>query len=71
MAAAPPAHVADTRANRPYERRRDVLAFFRSGSLDIPRRYGARWLVVDRRRFRLRPRLRRVYRDRRYELYRL
>jgi hypothetical protein len=71
VAAAPPAHVADTTDNRPYERARDVNRFLRTGRLDIPRRYGAEWVVIDRRDFRLRPRLRAVYRDGRYTLYRL
>lgn len=71
VAAAPPAHVADTRANRPYARRLDVLDFLRTGRLTIPRRYGARWLVLDRARSRLRPPLPRAYSDERYTLYRL
>ena len=71
IAAAPPAHVADTNANHPYERRRDVLRFFHKGSLAIPRRYGAHWIVIDRKRFDLKLRLPRVYADRRYVLYRL
>ena len=71
VAAGPPAHVADTEDNRPYARRRDVLDFFRTGRLEIPRRYGARWLVIDRRRSLLRPALPVVYADDRYLLYRL
>jgi hypothetical protein len=71
VAAGPPAHVADTEDNRPYARRRDVLEFFRTGRLEIPRSYGARWLVIDRRRSLLRPALRVVYADDRYLLYRL
>jgi hypothetical protein len=71
VANAPPGHVADTRENRPYERRGDALAFFRSGDLSIPRRYGAGWLVVDRRRHTLEPGLERLYRDERYALYRV
>lgn len=51
VAAAPPSHVADTSKNRPYERRADNIDFFATGDLDIPRRYGAGWLVVDRSRF--------------------
>ena len=47
VANAPPAHVADTKANRPYERRDDADAFLRTGDLAIPRRYGAE---LDRRR---------------------
>jgi hypothetical protein len=71
VAANPPAHVADTKDNRPYARRRDVRAFFRTGDLAIPRRYGASWLVVDRSRSTVRPRLPVVERDGRYTLYRL
>jgi hypothetical protein len=71
VAAAPPAHVADTEDNRPYARRRDVMRFLRTGDLDIPRSYGANWLVVDRRRSFLRPALPLVYADDRYLLYRL
>ena len=56
IAAAPPAHVARTTENRPYERRADVVRFFnRRGVTDarrraILRRYGADWLLVDRTR---------------------
>jgi hypothetical protein len=56
VAAAPPAHVARTKANRPYERRVDVVRFFdRAGVTDEQRRaildrYGADWLLVDRTR---------------------
>jgi hypothetical protein len=71
IAAAPPGHVADTKENRPYARRDDNRRFFRTGDLGIPRRYGASWLVVDRRRFDLRPALPVVYRDGRFTLYRL
>jgi hypothetical protein len=71
VAAGPPAHVADTEENRPYARRRDVLQFFRTGRLDIPRGYGAEWLVIDRERSVLRPALRVVHADDRYLLYRL
>jgi hypothetical protein len=71
VAAAPPAHVADTEENRPYARRQDVLRFFRTGDLDIPRSYGAGWLVIDRERSSLRPPLRVVYADDRYLVYQL
>ncbi len=71
VASAPPGHVADTKANRPYERRDDALAFFRTGDLAIPRRYGAGWLVVDRARSKLKLDLPQVYADARYVLYRL
>jgi uncharacterized protein DUF6541 len=71
VANALPGHVADTRANRPYERRDDARAFFRTGDLAIPRRYGATWVVVDRSRSKLRLELPRTYADSRYLLYRL
>ncbi len=69
IVAAPVAHVADTRKNRPYKRRADVLRFFATRDLAIPRRYGAEYLVVPRTF----PagRLERLYADRRYALYRL
>jgi hypothetical protein len=71
IAAAPPSHVADTRPNRPRERRRANISFFRTGDLGIPRRYGAQWLVVDRQRFDVAPDLPEVYRDERFTLYRI
>ncbi|MBA2461144.1 MAG: hypothetical protein H0V45_05180, partial [Actinobacteria bacterium] len=71
IAAAPPAHVADTRRNRPYDRRAANRRFFADGNLAIPRGYGADWLIVDRRRFDVRPNLSAGYRDGRYTLYRL
>lgn len=46
VCAAPPAHVADTKANRPDARRADVIRFLRTGDLVIPRRYRAGWLVL-------------------------
>ncbi len=46
---APPAHVADTKANDPDARRAAWLAFLRTGSLAIPRRYHAGWIVLRRR----------------------
>jgi hypothetical protein len=72
VAASPPAHVADTSENRPYQRARDVRRFLRTGSLAIPRRYGAGWLVVDRRHYDVPAGLSPpVHRDGRYSLYRL
>jgi hypothetical protein len=74
VAAAPPAHVARTTANRPYERRADVVRFFREGDPAILTRYGADWLLVDRtRRY---PEsvvagLGLAYEDGRYSLYRV
>jgi hypothetical protein len=46
---APPAHVADTRANRPQARRAAWLSFLETGDLAIPRRYHAGWLVLRER----------------------
>jgi hypothetical protein len=71
VAAAPPAHVADTEDNRPYVRREDVIEFFRTGNVAIPRRYGAEWLIVDGKRFDVQPDLPVAYRDARFTLYRL
>ncbi|MDX6503002.1 MAG: hypothetical protein QOE29_127, partial [Gaiellaceae bacterium] len=69
VAAAPPAHVADTGKNRPHQRRAAVLRFLRTGDLAIPRRYHAGWLVVARGgpSVKLPP----VYADSRFKLYRL
>ena len=46
VAVAPPTHVADTRANDPARRRLDFLRYLATGSLAVPRRYGADWLVL-------------------------
>ncbi len=48
IAVAPPEHVADTKANRREQRIRDLRRFLSTGDLTIPRRYGARYLVVRR-----------------------
>ncbi len=69
VAVAPPGHVADTEENRPYERRDEAQRFFETGDVEIPRRAGANWLVVDRERSALTPDLDSVYRDGRYTLY--
>jgi len=69
IAVAPPGHVADTEANRPYERRDEARAFFETGDAEIPRRAGADWLVVDRDRFDIAPDLDSLYRDDRFTLY--
>jgi len=71
VADAPPAHVADTKANRPYARELDAERFLRTGDLAIPRRYGASWIVLDARRTKVTLRLPRLYADARYSLYRL
>jgi hypothetical protein len=69
VAAAPPAHVADTLANRPYSRRLSVIRYFATADPSILRRYHANWLVVARRRFRIHPSWPLVYEDARYALY--
>jgi hypothetical protein len=72
LANAPFAHVAATKQNRPRQRLHDAFHFYaHGGDLDVPRYYGARWIVVDLERHRLRLHLPRVYADRRYVLYRL
>ena len=71
LAAAPPPHVADTTRNRPYDRARDMHRFLRRGGLAIPRKYGAQWILLDRRRTRVRLRLPKIWADSRYTLYRL
>ena len=71
VAAGPPAHVADTVENRPYARLNDVREFLRTGDLAIPRRYAAKWVVVNRRRFRTPLDEAPVWRDGHYWLYRL
>ena len=69
VAAAPPAHVADTAANRPYSRRLSVNRYFGTGNVAILDRYRAGWLVVDEHRFHVRPEWPLTYRDERYALY--
>lgn len=68
---APPGHVADTKRNRPYVRRTQWRRFNRTGELGIPKRCGATWLVIDRKRFGTSPDLDVVYRDGRYVVYRV
>ena len=69
VAAAPPAHVADTAANRPYSRRLSVNRFFATGNEAILDRFHADWLVVDHRRFQVNPSWELVFSDERYSLY--
>jgi hypothetical protein len=71
LADAPYGHVAATKKNRPKQRLRDAYHFYAHGDRSIPRYYGARWIIVDRRRHRLTLNLPRAYADRRYVLYRL
>ena len=69
VASAPPAHVANTKANRPYQRRLATISYFRTGDIAIPERYRATWLVVDKSRFHVHVPWRLVYGDARYALY--
>jgi hypothetical protein len=71
IAVAPPGHVADTKENVPYRRARDGREFAATGNLEIPERYGAQYLVVDRRRTRRAFDLPRLYGDVSFVLYRL
>jgi len=69
--AAPPGHVADTKPNRPFARRKDADRFLATGDLAIPRRYHARFIVLDLRRRAPRLPLPRLYADAAFALYRL
>jgi hypothetical protein len=71
VAAAPVEHVADTKSNNPYKRREDVYAFYASGDLAIPRRYGAQWLVLSRDIPHAPLSLPATYADERFLLYKL
>jgi hypothetical protein len=72
LANSPYGHVAVTKKNRPKQRLRDATRFYtQGGDLSIPRYYGARWIIVDHKRHRLKLDLPRVYSDQRYVLYRL
>jgi Family of unknown function (DUF6541) len=71
VSAAPPAHVADTKDNYPRKRREAVIRFLNRGSLAIPRRFHAGWIVVANRRFDLKLDLPKAYEDSRFTLYRL
>jgi hypothetical protein len=53
VVAAPPQHVADTEANRPYARRDDVARWLLTDDGAIPARYGATWGVRKGRLYRL------------------
>jgi hypothetical protein len=71
VSAAPPAHVADTKDNYPQKRRDAVIRFLNRGSLSIPRRFHADWIVIADRRFDLKLDLPKAYQDSRFTLYRL
>ena len=78
VAAAPPGHVANTSANRPLARRRDVIRFFSPRETDdfrrsILARYDADYVLVDLSRpypQELRRELEPIYEDARYVLLR-
>lgn len=53
VVAAPPVHVANTRANNPYGRFRDVQHWLATGDPAVPTRYGATWAVRGSRLYRL------------------
>jgi hypothetical protein len=53
VVAAPVAHVADTKANRPYQRVQDVNHWVATGDPAIPREYGATWEVRGGHLYRL------------------
>ena len=53
VVASPAVHVANTIANRPYARIRDVQHWLATGDPAIPRRYGATWAVRHGRLYRL------------------
>jgi hypothetical protein len=67
---APPTHVANTTANNPKQRRRDLNRFLRTHDVAIPKSYGAGWLVL-RRGETVGAGARLVYRDARFRIYRL
>ena len=69
VAAAPPAHVADTTANDPAGRRLAVIHYFATANPKFLDRYHAGWLVVDRSRFDVDPHWPLAYKDARYSLY--
>ena len=53
VVAAPPTHVAATKANMPYERVRDVEHWLATNDSAIPRKYHATWAIRDGRLYRL------------------
>jgi hypothetical protein len=70
VANGPPAHVANTDANRLASRVADLKRFLRSGSLAIPRSYHAGWLVL-RADEHIHGGARLVYRDNDFRVFRL
>jgi len=71
IAVAPPAHVADTEDNRPYERVADARRFLRTGDLAIAQGYGTGFLLVDLDRTDRSFDLPELFRDERFVLYEL
>jgi hypothetical protein len=71
IAVAPPGNVANTEANRPYERAADAKRFLRTGDLSIPESYAADYVVLDRTRTDRELELEEVFRDDRFTLYRM
>jgi hypothetical protein len=53
IVAAPPTHVADTKANLPYVRYKAVLRWTATGDPAIAKRYGATWAIRSGRLYRL------------------
>ena len=53
VVAAPPVHVANTKANRPYERVKAVEAWLARRAPGVARQYGATWAVRKGRLYRL------------------
>jgi 4-amino-4-deoxy-L-arabinose transferase-like glycosyltransferase len=53
VVAAPPVHVANTRANQPYVRVKEVEAWLAGRAPGVARRYGATWAVRQGRLYRL------------------
>ena len=68
VAAAPPAHVADTPSNDPYRRRLASIASSHGRPYD-PRPLPRGLARVDKRRFQIRPPWQLVYEDQVYALY--
>jgi hypothetical protein len=69
---APPGNVADTRKNRPYQRRRDFLDFLASGDLGAVVKYKPGWIVLSRAKAsRVGLKLKPVYKDDSFVLYRI
>jgi hypothetical protein len=65
----PPAHVADTTENKPYQRFDDAMQFLKTGDMSIPRSYGADWIVINRHRYLTPMEEAPVWQDGHYALY--